>query len=71
MPLRDPAQLADLDAAQLAGPQQVVHLVAAHVEHFRYLFDCVRFHLTRSPSSLLVADVRDMTLPPPVVAALL
>src|ERR1700733_11691327 len=50
----DPAQLADLDAAELTSPQQVVHLVAADVQHLRYLLDCVRFHVPGlSPSSFL------------------
>src|SRR6266567_4854008 len=35
------AQLADLDAAQLAGPQEVVDLVPADVQHLRYLLDGV------------------------------
>src|SRR5271165_1608981 len=44
----DPAQLADLEAAQLAGPEQVVDLVAADVQHLRYLLDgvCLQWLLT-------------------------
>src|ERR1700730_17223590 len=37
----DPAQLADLEAAQLAGPEQVIDLVPADVQHLRYLLDGV------------------------------
>src|ERR1017187_4062461 len=44
VPVGDPAQLADLDAAELAGAEQVVHLVPADVQHFRYLLDCVCLH---------------------------
>src|SRR6266704_7014701 len=46
--LRDPAQLADLETAQLAGPEQVIDLVAAHVQHLRYLLDgvCLQLYLT-------------------------
>src|SRR5229473_2416534 len=44
----DPAQLADLEAAQLAGPEQVIDLVAADVQHLRYLLDgvCLQWFLT-------------------------
>ena len=34
-------RLADLDAAELAGPEQVVDLVPADVEHLRDLLDGV------------------------------
>src|SRR5579875_3675528 len=37
----DPAEFADLEAAQLAGPKQVIDLVAADVQHLRYLLDGV------------------------------
>jgi hypothetical protein len=40
--LGDAAQLADLDAAELAGPKQVVDLVAADVQHLGYLLHRVR-----------------------------
>jgi len=48
--LSDPAQLADLEAAQLAGPEQVVDLVSADVQHLRYLLDgvCLQWFLTSS-----------------------
>jgi hypothetical protein len=37
----DPAQLANLDAAELSGAEKVVHLVPSDVQHFRDLLDCV------------------------------
>jgi hypothetical protein len=40
----DPAQLADLDAAELAAPQQALHLVAANVQDLGDLLDCVGLH---------------------------
>lgn len=48
--LGDPAQLADLETAQLACPEQVIDLVAAHVQHLRYLLDgvCLQRFLTSS-----------------------
>src|SRR6266581_2510614 len=44
----DSAQLADLEAAQLAGPEQVVDLVPTDVQHLRYLLDgvCLQRFLT-------------------------
>jgi hypothetical protein len=39
----DPAEFADLDTAELAGPQQGVHLVSAYVKDLCYLFDSVSF----------------------------
>src|SRR6266568_7672172 len=50
----DSAQLADLEAAQLAGPKQVVDLVPADVQHLRYLLDCVC--LQRFLTSFRLAD---------------
>ena len=46
----DPAQLSDLEAAKLAGPEQVIDLVAADVQHLRYLLDgvCLQWYLTSS-----------------------
>src|SRR6266508_3680211 len=40
----DPAQLADLDAAELAGADEVVHLVPADVQDLGYLLDGVSLH---------------------------
>src|SRR5271166_2271049 len=44
----DAARFADLDAAELAGPEQVVDLVAPDVQHLGYLLDGVCLH-GRSP----------------------
>ena len=41
VPVGDPAQLADLDAAELAGTEQVVDLVPADVQHLGDLLNCV------------------------------
>src|SRR5690242_8215142 len=41
----DPAQLADLEAAQLAGPEQVIDLVPSDVQHLRCLLDGVSLQL--------------------------
>src|SRR6266536_2319012 len=46
----DAAQFADLDAAELAGPDEVVHLVPANVQNLGYLLDgeCLHAHLLGS-----------------------
>jgi len=46
--ISDAAGLADLGAAELAGAQQVVDLVAADVEHLRDLLDrvCLQVSIT-------------------------
>jgi hypothetical protein len=44
----DAAELADLDAADLAGAEKVVDLVAADVEHLGYLLDGVGLHVISS-----------------------
>jgi hypothetical protein len=49
MPIGDSAQLADLDAAELPGPQQVVDLVPADMEDLRYLLNCVRLQFASPP----------------------
>lgn len=38
----DPAQLSDLDAAEVPGPEQKVDLVTADVQQLRHLLDGVR-----------------------------
>src|ERR1035438_9727294 len=45
VPVGDPAQLADLHAAQLAGAEQAVDLVPPDVQHLRYLLDRVGLHV--------------------------
>src|SRR6266496_3848244 len=47
VPVGDPAQLSDLDAAELAGSEQVIDLVAADLEYFCHLLDgvCLHAHL--------------------------
>src|ERR1700677_628891 len=52
--LGDAAELADFDAAELAGSEEVVDLVAADVEHLGYLLDGVCLHGWSPP---LVATV--------------
>jgi hypothetical protein len=48
VPVGDPAQLADLDAAELAGAEKVVHLVPSDVQHFRDLLDRVCLQMVTS-----------------------
>jgi hypothetical protein len=43
----DPAELADLDAAELASSQQLIHLVATNVQDLGRLLDCVRLDWPR------------------------
>jgi hypothetical protein len=50
----DPAQLADLDAAELAGAEQVVDLVPADVEDLGDLLDGVCLQVITSSESGLV-----------------
>src|SRR3984957_1338774 len=46
---RDAPQLADLDAAELTSPEQVVDLVAANVQHVSDLLDCECLQVCESP----------------------
>jgi hypothetical protein len=52
--VRDPARVADLDAAELASAEQLVDLVSADVQHFRDLLDCVCLHVLTSFCRVLI-----------------
>jgi hypothetical protein len=45
----DAPQLADLDAAELTSPEQVVDLVTANVQHVSDLLDCECLQVCGSP----------------------
>src|ERR1700722_14948504 len=49
---RDAPQLADLDAAELTSPEQVVDLVAANVQHVSDLLDCECLQVCESLPSI-------------------
>jgi hypothetical protein len=45
----DAPQFPDLDAAELASPEQVIDLIAPYVQHFSDLLDCECLQVCESP----------------------